>query len=781
MTPRDDSPPASARSGTSQPPKANASEPAPKRRRVALACSACRIRKSRCNGVRPRCDTCDKLGFDCSYEQQETSANLLVPKDIFAALEAKVKLLEANIEQHNVRLSLVEGTLKTSEGSRQDVTLPLHHQPGNVVVNIDEMPENGAGQSMTDGMAVSFVDEQDCGFFGTPIPSAPFVVLLSSHSLGPSSNIALMRHILRAVDTKRTQQGNQTSLTPASEYSAYEGGLVSNLNAFPAVSSESQKAGANLLPPDEVMQRLIRAYFDNTGLLFPYIHEQEFLDTYERFRASGFRGNVRRTWLGLLNMILAMATCTSCWEDSGSETTFEESDVYYRRAQELCHTQMFRGTTLETVQYLLLTSQYLQGTHKSVHTWTIHGLAVKAAMSIGLHSRDIASKFTPLQQEIRKRTWFGCILLDRLVFRITKTTDEKVMSQLTQLCRSLSLTFGRPSAIPEEYIRLDLPKILPVPIPASDEVHKMSTAFYNASITLYRIMGRIIGSLYGSNLGCEDQSSDTATMTSMIQFGQELSDWQNSLPQHLGLRSVDNMPDNADENIQDPLREKFRIILTLRYLNVQLLLHRPIFIRSLGTLLREAKTPYRNAGSINSMHANFDRVFVQVAENIIDIIYTILTRPDHGRHFIGAWWFTLYYAFSAALAIFGSLLISLGAEAGNAGRLESAKRYLGKTCEALLKLSDNNTLVLRCVKFVQQLLRIVSAWDASTATRADLNSDSLGSYLTAEGGPLNFDMESDLLSTMPTWETSTLGFGDELELGHFFASDSQRWFEQTQW
>lgn len=66
------------------------------------------------------------------------------------------------------------------------------------------------------------------------------------------------------------------------------------------------------------------------------------------------------------------------------------------------------------MQFLLLTSQYLQGTHKSVHTWTIHGLAVKGAMSIGLHSRDIASKFTPLEQEIRKRTWFGCILLDRL-------------------------------------------------------------------------------------------------------------------------------------------------------------------------------------------------------------------------------------------------------------------------------------------------------------------------------------------------------------------------------
>jgi hypothetical protein len=79
-------------------------------------------------------------------------------------------------------------------------------------------------------------------------------------------------------------------------------------------------------------------------------------------------------------------------------------------------------------------------------------------------------------------------------------------------------------------------------------------------------------------------------------------------------------------------------------------------------------------------------------------------------------------------------------------------------------------------------LRIIDTFlDSSTTKEVDLNNESLGSYLTAEGGPINFDMESDLLSTMPTWETSTLGFGDELELGHFFASDSQRWFEQTQW
>lgn len=65
------------------------------------------------------------------------------------------------------------------------------------------------------------------------------------------------------------------------------------------------------------------------------------------------------------------------------------------------------------VQFLLLTSQYLQGSQMSLQTWTTHGLAVKAALSIGLHAKNASTKFSPLEQEIRKRTWFGCVVLDR--------------------------------------------------------------------------------------------------------------------------------------------------------------------------------------------------------------------------------------------------------------------------------------------------------------------------------------------------------------------------------
>lgn len=68
------------------------------------------------------------------------------------------------------------------------------------------------------------------------------------------------------------------------------------------------------------------------------------------------------------------------------------------------------------MQYFLILGQYLQGTQKSVQAWNIHGLAITAAFQLGLHSPKANRSFAPLEREIRKRTWFGCVLLDRLVF-----------------------------------------------------------------------------------------------------------------------------------------------------------------------------------------------------------------------------------------------------------------------------------------------------------------------------------------------------------------------------
>jgi len=66
-----------------------------------------------------------------------------------------------------------------------------------------------------------------------------------------------------------------------------------------------------------------------------------------------------------------------------------------------------------SVQAMLLMSQYLQGTLHSSKTWSIHGLAVKGAFQLGLHSNDLNTKFSAVEREIRNRTWYGCVVLDR--------------------------------------------------------------------------------------------------------------------------------------------------------------------------------------------------------------------------------------------------------------------------------------------------------------------------------------------------------------------------------
>lgn len=56
---------------------------------------------------------------------------------------------------------------------------------------------------------------------------------------------------------------------------------------------------------------------------------------------------VRRTWLGLLNMILAMATITRAPGNADADTRISESDVFYQRGLALCGSEILRGTTLE--------------------------------------------------------------------------------------------------------------------------------------------------------------------------------------------------------------------------------------------------------------------------------------------------------------------------------------------------------------------------------------------------------------------------------------------------
>lgn len=116
----------------------------------------------------------------------------------------------------------------------------------------------------------------------------------------------------------------------------------------PSATGQPPDAPANpfdMPPPDRTLQ-LVLQYFENTGLLFPYIHRESFLATYHDAAASSFR-RVRRSWLGLLNMVLAMAVSASYLDERGAQRRMAESGVFFHRAMALCEKQIRFGASLE--------------------------------------------------------------------------------------------------------------------------------------------------------------------------------------------------------------------------------------------------------------------------------------------------------------------------------------------------------------------------------------------------------------------------------------------------
>ncbi|PVH98235.1 hypothetical protein DM02DRAFT_531617 [Periconia macrospinosa] len=647
----------------------------PKRNRITVACTWCRQRKSRCDGTRPKCATCRHHGYVCEYSDTAPLTRLSGSKEL-AAIESRLATLERSVTGLHGRVACVEafkdGIASPNTHSHRSPGPPLFdgHDPATVET---EDPTDGIG-------SIVFTKEEEAGFFG------------------PSSNIAFTRLIVRT-----TTAILKATLTTASSSSPADNALQSHMlrvsrqpSLAPNRSSLSDGISVGtepfFLPGESEILSLIDIYFRTTGVLFPYIDRETFLYTYHQLNSTNLRA-VRRSWLGLLNMVLAMATSASHGSTLSASQRAAKSDIFFRRAWELCDKQSRHGTSLELVQMLLLMSQYLQGTERSIETWNIHGLAVKAAYQLGLHSPNALKQYPPLEQEIRKRTWFGCILVDR----------------------SLSMTMGRPSSIPQKFIKLDLPtpKVLS---PERNDVQQLtdehSVNFYKATITLYIIMGEIVDDLYESNLGCDTSDNVFDVASQLLQFEQKFLAWQHSLPPTLTL--VDSNFLSLENSDQEILR--YRFILTIRFLNVRILAHRPLLCKYLE-LLGTPRPDIQQLAVLMQVGVNSLRICAQSALMIITLMRAVLTFPDPPRHLLGAWWFSLYYTFNAALIIYSTLLAQHQMQILNQHPILEGVGLdmdsLHQAIECLSMLFQGNRMTEKCARYttsLAQLLSLICMW-----------------------------------------------------------------------
>ncbi len=161
---------------------------------------------------------------------------------------------------------------------------------------------------------------------------------------------------------------------------------------------------------------------------------------------------------------------------------------------------------------------------------------------------------------------------------------------------------------------------------------------------LYYILGDIITQLYGSNVDSDPNLSIPTLLERTLSLEQRLSAWRRNLFPQLQRRPWDTLdPDSVWASAWDPVFDRLSVIITLRYLNTRILLHRPMLsaflrkracYRSLGVQSDE-EDPYFQDLAEKSL-----KICAQSAMEIVQIVHKTSAPPT----LLGAWWFSTYYS-----------------------------------------------------------------------------------------------------------------------------------------
>lgn len=206
----------------------------------------------------------------------------------------------------------------------------------------------------TDGIgSVVFNKEQSSAFFGRHFHTA-MRHQANGDVTGPTSNIAFTRQIVRTTNQILYNAVCQciplsTDIPRAKNHVIHVSRPSSpGPDLLNFTGEASIRVRPFFLPPECEMRSLIETYFTTTGALYPFIDRHSFLETYGKMIDHGI-SSVRRSWLGLLNMMFAMATSANFGHHPTVTTDVRNSrsDPFYKRAMILSDRQIRYATSLE--------------------------------------------------------------------------------------------------------------------------------------------------------------------------------------------------------------------------------------------------------------------------------------------------------------------------------------------------------------------------------------------------------------------------------------------------
>ncbi|KAJ5554647.1 hypothetical protein N7513_004606 [Penicillium frequentans] len=419
------------------------------------------------------------------------------------------------------------------------------------------------------------------------------------------------------------------------------------------------------LPPRPLADHLLECYWERIYCLYPFFHRPSFEQAYENLWGSakwpkpdlpdlniGLGGSFDSGAQSIvfhtaLNAIFALS-CHFSDIPAGERETAAYS--FFLRAKRFVGLDLLDAGTIGVVQTFLIVALLLQSTPYTDRCWNAIGLACRVGQGLGLHETTTQKSITPLEKEIRRRTWHGCVMMDMI----------------------LSMTYGRPS------MTSHISPVYPVPLPAmrpKSEAedpcalsgqpcdHKEGhVAFYASTIELYKILESILADVYNAWQGqphhhrtISVQGTRQSSLDVIMELDDRLSAYEANISPELNWTT--RRQNFSPETHPQPVLQRQRNVLRARFIHLRLLLYRPMFTqlcseertditRQTGTDRNPSTSRLEKNVIYTSMSVNCATACVTAAIDLVSLVYeTYMTSLTD------AWWYNGFYTSTAGFVL----------------------------------------------------------------------------------------------------------------------------------
>ncbi|KAK4096161.1 hypothetical protein N658DRAFT_519361 [Parathielavia hyrcaniae] len=589
--------------------------PRPKRHKIDVACEICRARKVRCDGGRPTCGNCRKrlnMGVRCTYSAapiERTSDPLHDPQSIRVAAPPGHGTTAAGLSPRTggadtgpaIGEAAARGSVVAAGNNSPPARRRMHvAHPAPAPASCSGHAPSVSGESQIDSMT-TVVEE------GTN----------TAQYFGSSSAGSFTKQIKAAIDARL---GTLTLAVPSSTSSQQ------NTAAIPGTALPGFGGGASwsiaddpnyVLPGRRQADHLMDLYWLYIDTLYPFLDRDKWNRHYGSMFAGTPLGTDERIFVSTLNIIFALST--QLLESLRPEHRDESSRVYFQRAQALLRLTLWEPASLELVQCLLLMSQYLQTTSNAHQTWMVVGAAVRTAQSLGLHLPETSAVVAdPVERELVRRLWHGCVLMDRMV----------------------SMTHGRPPMILHQHasaVSLPMASLSERERPDAEEIR---VSFFVQSVRLYEIIHLSIVAFYlTGETEPGSQAAREKDLETLLRLDSAIESWEQQLPSHLCFAKILD----SDNDIC----KRQAVILRLRFLQARLLLLRPSMARFCLDQAPSRESKATPSGLASRLVQQAASLCVATAQEVVSVLVRFEAH-DGTVGLLPAWWYRLYFVYSAA-------------------------------------------------------------------------------------------------------------------------------------